>query len=176
MKNAHISNNSFLKRVGCTITRLRIRKNIKQEQMAKELNITQPALSKYERGKIDIPVLKLKEISDKYDYPLEDFFSMDILPSEMYRKIIHAQKKRKADEEDKVFDDYMLDPVNKDKREILKAAYILYKNRMLIDIQLQDIRVLIENPDNDEYKRNERLLAYFMKMNELTEKQMLKNI
>ena len=65
MKNAHISNDSFLKRVGYMISRLRIGKNIKQEQMAKELNITQPALSKYERGKIDIPILKLKEISDK---------------------------------------------------------------------------------------------------------------
>ena len=176
MKNAHISNDSFLKRVGCTIARLRIGKNIKQEQMAKELNITQPALSKYERGKIDIPVLKIKEISDKYDYPIEEFFSMDELPSEMYRKIVKVPKHRKVDKDDEVFNDYMLDPVNRDKREVLKAAYILYKNRMLIDIQLKDIRLLIENPDNDEYKRNDRLLAYFIKINEFAKKQQTKNI
>ncbi|WP_026655735.1 MULTISPECIES: hypothetical protein [Butyrivibrio] len=94
----------------------------------------------------------------------------------MYRKIVKAPKHREMNKDDEVFNDYMLDPVNRDKREVLKAAYILYRNRMLIDIQLQDIRVLIENPDNDEYKRNDRLLAYFIKINELALKYTAKNV
>ncbi|MBO4458111.1 MAG: helix-turn-helix transcriptional regulator [Butyrivibrio sp.] len=170
MKNAHISNDSFLKRVGYMISRLRIGKNIKQEQMAKELNITQPALSKYERGKIDIPILKLKEISDKYDYPMEDFFSASELPSEMYRKIVKAPTAKKPYKEDKVFNDYMLDPTNRKKREVLRAAYVLSLNGVLIDMQREDVRQLIETPDNYTDMQNKRLFAYFVALSKLAEK------
>ena len=139
--------------------------------MAKELNITQPALSKYERGKIDIPVLKLKEISDKYDCPLENFFSNCELPSEMYRKIVKAPIPKKPDKEDAVFNEYMLDPANKKKNEILKAGYILYKNQMLIDI-----RLCIETLDADRAEQTKLLYLYFTKLSGLIEKQAVKNI
>lgn len=126
MNNVYISNREFLKRIGKVITRLRTKEGVKQENMAKSLGITQSALSKYENGKTDIPVLKLKEISDKYSVPITDFFVEEELPSELYRKIVRAPSARKEDKgDDAVFNDYILNVKNSEKRDILKASVAL---------------------------------------------------
>lgn len=53
------------------IKMLRLQKNIKQKEICKILNISQPTYSKYENGDLEIPINTLVQLSNFYDKSID---------------------------------------------------------------------------------------------------------
>ncbi len=73
----------ILKMVGNNIRKWRTLKGIKQEQLARELEISKVSVSKIETGKTDIPLKRLHAIAKILDLKIELLFSdpVDIISS-----------------------------------------------------------------------------------------------
>jgi len=61
-----------LKVVGENIKRIRNKHNLSQENIAKLLSVTQPAINKYEKGKSTIPVDNLYILSKEFNISIDD--------------------------------------------------------------------------------------------------------
>ena len=150
----------FLQRIGAVITHIRRNKSLKQSEFADSIGVTQAALSKYENGQINIPILSLKSISDKYDVGITDFFVTTEKPSQLFKRMLKAPDKPLKD--DKVFDEFISRPENTDKLTLLiSASYIVGSGA--IDSKLQnklayEIEHRITKTANDNLMR--RLSAY----------------
>ncbi|MBE5848382.1 MAG: helix-turn-helix transcriptional regulator [Lachnospiraceae bacterium] len=128
MQSDHLDNDTFLKRIGTVIQKCRIREGENQTYMASRIHVAQPALSKYEQGKVNIPVLTLKEISDAYDFPITDFFVDVELPSRTFKRLLRSKKIDEYTEDDKQFDEEMLRPENRKALRVLSSANTLLDN------------------------------------------------
>jgi len=65
--------NEFLIEVGNTIKNNRNKKKISQEKLAIYLEVDRSSISKYENGRMDMPVSNLPLISHYCDFPISDF-------------------------------------------------------------------------------------------------------
>lgn len=72
-------------KMGHKIRAARKWKNITQEQLAEQLNISQPALSKIESNDMPISYEKLTEVSEKLDFDINEL--LDIDPSTSFNSI-----------------------------------------------------------------------------------------
>ncbi len=112
-----LTDSEFLSQIGAKIAAIRRFSKVKQEDFADSIGLTQGALSKYEAGKINIPVLSLKAISDKYNVRITDFFIFQEKPSTLFKRMLKVSAA--PYKYDKIFDEYMSRPENADKRALL---------------------------------------------------------
>lgn len=171
MKNVQMTAEEFLKGIGSAIRKIRLRKGIKQSYLAGKIGITQSALSKYESGKTDMSVIKLKEISDNYDVPITDFFIVEECPSMMFKKIVSKSNTMISVDGDDGFDRYILMPEHEDKRNVLKAVDTLATYGLIDeDAKSQIIEFIVEPDKTDSETQKKRLLEYYRKIEEITTK------
>lgn len=60
------------------LKKLRIRKNLTQQELAEELGITQKQISRYEKGERNFKQDFLVKLSEYFNVPISEFFSEDI--------------------------------------------------------------------------------------------------
>lgn len=77
MKNT-IKKQKTLIEVGDVIRRKRRKSGLTQEVLADALGVTKATISKYEHGKIDLPVSQLPAISDVCNFRLSDYISAEV--------------------------------------------------------------------------------------------------
>ena len=89
----------FLIEVGYTIRKNRIKNRISQEDLAAYLGVDRSSISKYENGKMDMPVSNLPLISQHCDFSITEFVKkkdtdllMDVLDKSIYRGYPLAHK------------------------------------------------------------------------------------
>ena len=168
-----MSDEEMLKQIGKVISIKRMIKNKSQTAFSQKLKISQSTLSHYERGELDIPILKMKNIAEVYDFEMVDYFITPQDPSNLWqiiienRKIAKLRRKRKKD---KYFDDYILLPENEDKAVALYhaselAQYIPDESK---EEYVSIIRnVLLSNITNDtQAKRLKKYMEIMSKNNE----------
>ena len=82
---------NFKKHVGAVIKHERKKAGIKQSSLSKWLDVDQATVSKYESGRIDMPVSNMPLISNYCDFNIRDFLSeyRDEAPHRKYRKLRH---------------------------------------------------------------------------------------
>lgn len=66
------------------LKQLRISKSLTQSELAKELNIGQSAISKWEKGKTIPDVTTLKSLSAFYNVPIEELLQNDPAPQKPF--------------------------------------------------------------------------------------------
>ena len=137
-----ISDDDFLILLGDTINRNRKKKYSSQENFADTLNISQTTLSRYEAGKVNIPILTLKKIAEICDLEMVDYFVEMADPSSMYKRIAGIKRIRKSKKDDE-FDEYMNSPENRDKLAVLYHCYQL--NILCPEHQNPNFKIIIEN-------------------------------
>ena len=139
------SEKDLLEHIGKVIKIKRRKKNYSQTSLAESLHIEQAVISRYEHGKVNVPVLTLKGIADECDFSMIDYF-IEVeydAPSTMLKRIVNphssAGLRTKSDKE---FDDYILKPQNKQKYEMLYHASQLVdlapqfaESNLILDIQ-----------------------------------------
>ena len=65
--------NQIAKRIGRAIAKQRAIKNLTQEQVAESLNVEQETISRFERGATLPPLLRLIDLAELFDVPLDTF-------------------------------------------------------------------------------------------------------
>lgn len=63
--------------VGQSIKKIREWKNLSQQYMADELNISQQNYSRYETGEVEVSVVRLQEIAKILEVPISYIFELD---------------------------------------------------------------------------------------------------
>lgn len=67
--------NSINYKIGNVIKKKRHRINMSQELLGEKIGVTKSTISRYECGKIDIPLSKLNSISEICNFPMRDYTS-----------------------------------------------------------------------------------------------------
>ncbi len=162
----------FLQRIGAYITLIRRKRSLKQIEFASSIGVTQAALSKYENGQINIPILSLKTISDKYDVGITDFFVTGEKPSVLFKRMLKAPEK--PTKEDAMFDEYISKPENTDKAILLEdASYIISSGVLDDNDELRDkfVYEIERKLTEDSGEQLRRLMAYAKAIHKLHMKQ-----
>lgn len=81
--------------IGGKLRNIREKHNMTQKQLAREINVTQQSISRYESGKTHIPYADLQKITELYDvsmgyffeYTTEEITDEEYLLISCYRKI-----------------------------------------------------------------------------------------
>lgn len=115
-----LSDSELLQNIGKVIKWNRKKAKLNQENLSSTLEVSQAALSRYEKGKTNMPVLTLKRIADTCDFDMVDYFIEIETPSNLYKAIVGKEVATERNEDDIVFDEYMSRPKNADK---VKALY-----------------------------------------------------
>lgn len=63
----------FLKATGSVIAKKRKQKNISQKELGVRLNVSESTISRYEDGKVDMPVSVLPMVSNACDFPMTEY-------------------------------------------------------------------------------------------------------
>lgn len=63
----------FLKATGSVISKKRKQKNITQKELGLHLNVSESTISRYEDGKVDMPVSVLPMVSSVCDFPMTEY-------------------------------------------------------------------------------------------------------
>ena len=166
-----ITDDDFLALLGDSINRKRKKKYPSQKNFADKLNISQTTLSRYEDGKVNIPVLTLKKIAETCDFEMVDYFVEMNDPSSMYKSLASIKRSRKS-KEDKKFNEYMNKPENKDKLSVLYHCYHL--NKLCSENQRPDFKLIIENyirSKESQEKHLNMVMTYVEKINEIKNNQ-----
>lgn len=163
---------AFLHRIGERITAIRRHSKTKQKDFAESIGLTQGALSKYEAGRVNIPVLSLKAISDKYDVEITDFFISSERPSTLFKRMLKVPATPHKD--DKVFDEYISKPENADKKALLyhmsqiSNMDILISNKELQQQLIIEVESSIIQDTN--VRQRARLLEYVNALQQISYK------
>lgn len=116
------SDRALLQNIGKVIRWYRRKRKFPQALLSSKLHVSQAALSRYERGKTNMPVLTLKWIADICDFTMDEYFIEITTPSDMYKAVIGDVSERKQTEEDRAFNEFMTLPENQSKMRILYYA------------------------------------------------------
>lgn len=63
----------FAKRIGRALAKQRLAKNLTQEQVAESIGVEQETISRFERGATIPPLLRLIDLSEFFNVPLDTF-------------------------------------------------------------------------------------------------------
>lgn len=141
--------------IGKRVCNLRLEKGIRQEDLAKELNIKRNALSNYETGKRTIPLYILIDIANKLDTTtdyllgLTEIIKQDIAYKEMYRRFGLEEKTLEILEDMKNYNDKILKTIN----FLIKQEEICPINSFNVQIEKgttnKEEQKLIEKAENE---------------------------
>jgi len=154
------------KHIGSVIRRKRKKKNISQEELATAVRVTKSTISRYEHGKIDIPLSQLTKISQKCEFPVRDYVSSvdseDAIDGLLRFDLDDPGEKLLSDEYKK----YLYNPKNAKKLERVCKGYEvdLYINECAdysLDPKLQNILVERVIKDIHDTALSKRLRAYY---------------
>ncbi len=79
---------------GCLIKTNRLKQNLTQKQLAEKVNVTDKAVSKWERGECFPDINLFKEISEVLDVPIEDLMQQGESKEEHNKRKQFNKKKR----------------------------------------------------------------------------------
>jgi HTH-type transcriptional regulator / antitoxin PezA len=82
------------KKVGERIREFRKKYNLSMIQLADELEISQPRLSRIENGDQEIPISLIKKFCERFDIPLDSFFKSLEYDEEAGDSLINEQIER----------------------------------------------------------------------------------
>ncbi len=141
--------------IGKRVFNLRLEKGIRQEDLAKELNIKRNVLSNYETGKRTIPLYILIDIANKLDTTtdyllgLTEIIKQDIAYKEMYRRFGLEEKTLEILEDMKNYNDKILKTIN----FLIKQEEICPINSFNVQIEKgttnKEEQKLIEKAENE---------------------------
>ncbi len=115
-----LTDKEFLENIGRVINWKRRKAKLNQEMLSSEIDVSQAALCRYEKGKTNMPVLTLKKIAETCDFEMMEYFIEIETPSNLYKTVVGMKTSEERNEDDIVFDEYMSSPQNADK---VKALY-----------------------------------------------------